>query len=87
MKVKSILALIIFILVAIIFIQNTEVVEFKMYFWKLQMSRIILFPGILLAGFMIGYIVAKINRHRIYKDKLKNFKENNPQTGSPSAGK
>lgn len=87
MKFKSILVLIIFILITIIFIQNTEVVEFKVYFWKLQMSRIILYPGILLVGFIIGYIVAKINRHKIYKDKLKQFKEKAPQTELPLSEK
>lgn len=76
MKFKTIIVLIIFILVLVIFIQNTEVVEFKVYFWNLQMSRIILYPGILILGFIIGYIVAKINRHKIYKEKLKEFKGN-----------
>jgi uncharacterized integral membrane protein len=82
MKFKSILALIIFILVAVIFIQNTEVVEFKIYFWKIQMSRIILLPAILLIGFIIGYIVAKVNRHRIFKEKMQKIKESVPNEQS-----
>jgi uncharacterized integral membrane protein len=75
MKIKSILALLIFILVAIIFAQNTEVVEFKIYFWKLQMSRIVLYPGILILGFVIGYIVAKVNRRRNFQNKVKKIQE------------
>ncbi|MCF7794221.1 MAG: hypothetical protein K9N09_10045 [Candidatus Cloacimonetes bacterium] len=83
MKFKSILALIIFILIVIIFVQNTEVVEFKVFFWKLQMSRIILYPGILVIGIIIGYIIAKINRHKNYKEKLKQFQKTAPNTELP----
>jgi len=71
MKFKTIVVLAIIVLIVIIFIQNTEVVEFKIFFWKLQMSRIILMPGILLTGFIIGYITAKINRRQLMKTKMK----------------
>ncbi len=75
MKFKTIVVLAIIVLIVIIFIQNTEVVEFKIFFWKLQMSRIILMPGILLVGFIIGYITAKINRRNLMKAKMKNHQK------------
>jgi len=46
-------------LVLIILIQNTQVVSFQVLFWKLSMSRIILFPLVLLVGFIIGFFVGK----------------------------
>lgn len=78
MKFKTIMALIIIVLVAVIFIQNTEVVEFKLYFWKIQMSRIILLPAVLLAGFILGYIIAKVNRRHIFKEKMQKMNESVP---------
>jgi uncharacterized protein YneF (UPF0154 family) len=46
------------------------------------MSRIILLPAILLIGFIIGYIVAKVNRHRIFKEKMQKIKESVPNEQS-----
>ncbi|HPR18484.1 MAG TPA: LapA family protein [Candidatus Cloacimonadota bacterium] len=78
MKFKTILILLLFVLIVIIFVQNTEVVDFKVYFWKLSMSRIILYPAILVIGFIIGYITAKINRRKLLKNKIRKLSE---QTG------
>ncbi len=44
----------IFILVFIL--QNTEVVTVNFFFWKLEMSRVILILVLLLVGFLLGYI-------------------------------
>lgn len=75
MKFKTILILIIVFLVLIIFAQNTEVVSFKLIFWQIEMSRIILLPAILILGFIIGYITAKINRRQLMKAKMKNHQD------------
>ena len=64
MKFKSLLIVIILLLVIIIFVQNTEVVDFKIYFWQLSMSRIILFPALVIIGFIVGFISAKIHRYK-----------------------
>lgn len=68
MKFKSYLILAILLLVIIIFIQNTEVVNFKIYFWKISISRIILLPSLLIVGFIVGYITAKIHRYKSKKN-------------------
>jgi uncharacterized integral membrane protein len=64
MKVKTIIILILIFLFLIILLQNTEVVGFRIYFWKISMSRIILLPAILVTGFIIGFITAKIHRKK-----------------------
>ncbi|NQV18130.1 MAG: DUF1049 domain-containing protein [Armatimonadetes bacterium] len=76
MKFKSFLILIILLLVIIIFIQNTEVVKFQIYFWQIRLSRIILFLTLLIIGFIAGYITAKLHRRkRIQQQATKNNTE------------
>jgi uncharacterized integral membrane protein len=72
MKFKSYLIGIILLLVIIIFIQNTEVVDFKIYFWQLSMSRIILLPSLVIIGFIVGFITAKIHRYKKTHKKPEN---------------
>ena len=64
MKVKTVTILFLVFLFLIILLQNTEVVDFSIYFWKISMSRIILLPSILIMGFVIGFITAKIHRKK-----------------------
>jgi uncharacterized integral membrane protein len=64
MKVKTVIILFLIFLFLIILLQNTEVVDFSIYFWKVSMSRIILLPSILIMGFVIGFITAKIHRKK-----------------------
>jgi len=64
MKLKYILWLIIAALVIVIFIQNTQVVTYRIFFWKISISQVILVPLILLFGFVLGVLVAKSWRKR-----------------------
>lgn len=59
---KFIGGLVLAILIIIFLIQNTQVVTLRLYFWKISMSQIILIPLVLILGFIIGYIVAKVTR-------------------------
>jgi len=58
-KQKGILIGIASTLFAVVLLQNTQVVSFKMLFWQVSMSRIILFPILVLIGFVAGYMVGK----------------------------
>lgn len=64
MKAKTVIILFLIFLFLVILLQNTEVVDFNIYFWKISMSRIILLPFILIMGFIIGFITAKIHRKK-----------------------
>ncbi|KPL03070.1 MAG: hypothetical protein AMJ90_04085 [candidate division Zixibacteria bacterium SM23_73_2] len=68
MKSKSIIILIISLLFLIIILQNTQVVTLQLFFWKIEMSRIILLILTLLIGAVIGYAVAEIGAGR-HKNK------------------
>ena len=60
MKTKTIIILILIALFVTIFIQNTQVVTLRLFFWKLGISQIILIPLIIAIGFVIGFIVSKV---------------------------
>ena len=64
MKAKTIIILVLVALFLIILFQNTQVVELRLLFWTISMSRIILFPLTLLLGFAIGYIVCKLTNKK-----------------------
>ena len=59
MNSKTIIILVLAVLLIIILVQNTEVVEFQIFLWKISMSRIIMIAFLMLIGFIIGYLVAK----------------------------
>ena len=59
MKTKVILALVLAVIIVIILIQNTQVVTFRFFFWKISMSQIILVPFAMFIGFLIGFLLAK----------------------------
>ena len=60
MKPKVILALIILALAAVLLIQNTQVVTYRLYFWSVSVSQIILLPLAVLLGFIVGFLLAKM---------------------------
>lgn len=60
MKPKTIIILILLVLSLIIAIQNIEVVDLQLLFWKISMSRIIFMVFLLLVGFFLGYFAAKL---------------------------
>ena len=64
MKCKSYLVLAILLLNIIVFIQNMEIVKFQIYFCQINMSRIILFPALLIIDFIAEYITAKLHRRK-----------------------
>lgn len=62
MKPKTIIVLVLIVLFVIILVQNTQVIDVQIFFWKIAMSRIIMICFLLLMGFFIGYLVAKLQK-------------------------
>jgi len=62
MKQKTIIILILLVLAIVILVQNTQVVEVQIFFWKIAMSRIIMITFALIVGFVIGYFVPKVQK-------------------------
>jgi uncharacterized integral membrane protein len=61
---KTIIVLVIAVLLVIIIVQNTQVVTFRLFFWKIGMSRIILLVLTLVVGFALGYTVAGFGQRK-----------------------
>ncbi len=64
MKAKIVLVLILVVLLGVLLVQNTQVVTYRLYFWTISMSQVILVPLIALAGFLIGYIFGTMRRKK-----------------------
>jgi len=64
MKTKLILIGVALLLIAIIFLQNPGEVVYRIYFWKISLSQMILLPLTLLAGFILGFSLASLRRKR-----------------------
>lgn len=60
MKPKTIIILILVVMAVIVILQNTEIVTLQLFFWKISMSRIIFISFLLLVGFILGFLVAKL---------------------------
>ena len=58
MKTNLIIIIILVVLSLILVIQNTEVVDFQLFFWTISMSRIIMISFLVLVGFFLGLLVA-----------------------------
>ena len=59
MKPKVVVFFALATLIAIVIFQNSEVIMLQFLFWKLYMSRILVLTFAVLAGFMLGVLVAK----------------------------
>jgi len=69
MKQKIILVAVLLVLLAVLIIQNTQEVVFKIFLWKISMSQVILVPLAVFIGFLLGYITAKIEKKRSNSEK------------------
>lgn len=64
MKTKILIVAVLLVLIAILLIQNTQEVVFRVYLWKISMSQMILVPLAVLVGFFFGYFIAKLGKER-----------------------
>jgi len=60
MKPRTIVVLVLIGLFLIILAQNAQVVTLRLLFWEIGMSQIILLPLVMVMGFILGFIVAKV---------------------------
>ena len=62
MKTKTIITVLLVVLCLIILLQNTQMVTLRFLFWELGISRIFLLPLLIIVGFIIGYVAAKVEK-------------------------
>lgn len=59
MKFKYIALLVLVVLGTVLFVQNAQIVTVKLFFWQVSMSGTIMFPLLVLVGFILGYLVCR----------------------------
>ena len=57
-------SLVLVVLMLILAFQNTEVVTFKLFFWSVAMSRVLVAALMFVAGAAAGFLLAEVLRHR-----------------------
>lgn len=62
-RVRLILVTLLVALVLLFFIQNNETVQVAFLWGTFALPRFVMLPGLLLLGFVAGYLVARLRRH------------------------
>ena len=71
MKAKVIIFMILIVLFTFFVSQNTEIVDINAFFWKFQMSKIVLISLTGLVGLILGFILASIYNKQKKTEKIK----------------
>jgi len=64
MKTKILIVAVLLVLIVVLLVQNTQEVIFRIYFWKISMSQMILVPLAVLVGFLFGFFIAKLGNKK-----------------------
>lgn len=64
MKTKIILVLALLVLLAVLLAQNTGLVTYRLLFWTVSLSQVVIVPLVALAGFVLGFVVGTARRKR-----------------------
>lgn len=72
MNMKLLITLILIVLATIFIVQNAEVVELRFLFWKMAMSRSLMFVFLVISGITIGWF---LHGHTAKKNKAKKVDE------------
>lgn len=70
MKTKTVIIIILTILLVIFALQNTQVVDVKLWFWNVKIPRALLIFCCLAAGVIIGMMVPSSRKGGTDNDKL-----------------
>ena len=73
MRTKLIIISVLFLLFAILAVQNTTTTELKIFFWNLSVPLIVLIVVIFIIGLVIGIFTCSVYERR----KKKEFEANN----------
>ena len=63
-KQRVIAVIVIAILALIILLQNMATVTFSLFFWQVQVSQLLLVLIMLIIGYALGFLTAKIGRSK-----------------------
>ena len=72
---KSVLAIAVPVLLAIIIFQNTDPVRIRFLFWSFSVPQIVLITITALLGITLGYLVASYQQMRLRRKKSRNTQQ------------
>lgn len=64
MKTKTVVVFVLIILAFILMLQNSVMMELKLFFWNIYAPMFILVFFIFLIGFLVGFLAARIDRKK-----------------------
>ena len=64
-RTKLTLSLVLVGVVLLFTLQNTQIVEVQLLFWKLSMSRVLLILLLLVVGAILGWVAHSVYRNRV----------------------
>jgi uncharacterized integral membrane protein len=67
MKAKTVLIVAVIVLLAVLVIQNSALIPFRLLFWSAYMPVFIFVIGVFAVGFIIGYLAARLDRRKVAK--------------------
>jgi len=70
MRARSVVVIVLLVLFLTVVAQNTEVVKFRLLFWNLEMSRIILLAISLAVGIIVGFLLGRPWRRKPASSKI-----------------
>lgn len=71
MRARSVVIIVLLVLFLAVVVQNTEVVAFRLLFWDLEMSRIVLLALSLAVGIIVGFLLGRPWRRKPASSKDK----------------
>jgi uncharacterized integral membrane protein len=60
MRPKIIAIIVVSVLALIILLQNLQTVTFRLFFWKVEVSQLLLVLLMLIIGYVLGFLTAKL---------------------------
>ncbi|MBE7176634.1 MAG: hypothetical protein INR69_09535 [Mucilaginibacter polytrichastri] len=59
MRAKTIFIILLSVLVTVVIMQNSDEVFFKLFFWELRVSKLIILAGIAIVAFIVGFLAGR----------------------------
>ena len=84
MRVRTVIIIVLLVLSLTLVAQNTQVVSFRLWFWDLTMSRVLLLAGSLTTGVLIGLLLGRPWRRKT-RDATKQASTEQPIHASDDA--
>ncbi len=84
MRIKTIVALIIVVLLTIVIMQNTGQVQFNLLFASIYIPKLVMLTAASVAGFILGVLVARPRKLKIDSKQFYETNEQRKNTGTLS---